>query len=57
MKAPKKQTVIQRIKILERTVGMLWQVIQKQGIKLQELDSKNEDVNDLGTSYDTLKDK
>ena len=37
MKAPKKQTTIQRIKILERTLAMLWQVIQKQGEKLKEL--------------------
>ena len=57
MKQQKKHTTIQRIKILEQTVGMLWQVIQKQGVKLKELDSNIEDVNDLGTSYDTLKDK
>ena len=45
MKAPKKQTNLQRIKILERTLAMLWQVIQKQGDKLKELSDEIESLN------------
>lgn len=37
---PKKQTQIQRIKILEAVVGKLWNVLKQQGEKLKELDEK-----------------
>ena len=33
----KKQTTIQRIKILERIVGTLWEVTKKQGEEIKNL--------------------
>jgi hypothetical protein len=45
MKAPKKHTHIQRIKVLEQVVGTMWEVIKKQGQMLQKLDNAGkEDV-------------
>jgi len=40
---PKKHTQIQRIKVLEQVVGTMWEVIKKQGQKLQELDNRGKE--------------
>ena len=40
---PKKHTQIQRIKTLEQVVGTMWEVIKKQGQKLQELDNRGKE--------------
>ncbi len=37
MKPPKKQTQIQRIKVLEKVVSTMWNVVKQQGEEIKKL--------------------